>query len=89
MVDFAGGGGVEQPGTGTHLPEDGPVLGDLSANLFDDQSSGVAVREHGSNHREAGIDSLVEHSHRLVQVGQSPQLKPTRLHDYTSISSGR
>jgi len=89
MVDFARRGRVEQPGISPHLPQDRPVLGDLSADLFRDQSSQMAVGEHGSDDRKAGIDPFVEHPHCLVQVDQRPQFKSTRLHDYAGISSSR
>jgi hypothetical protein len=49
VVDFPGRGRVEQPGIGPHLPQDRPVLRDLSADLFRNQSPLMAVGEHGSD----------------------------------------
>ena len=65
------------------------MLGDFSADLFGDQSPGMAVGQHGANHRQARIDSLVEHANCVVQVDQRPQFKPTGLDNHTGISSGR
>jgi len=89
MVYLAGCCCVEQPRIGTHLTQDRPVLGDFSTDLFGNQSPGMAVCQHGANHRQAGIDSLVEHANGVVQVDQCPQFKTTGLDDHTGISSGR